>query len=133
MHRLASKTKKINSVSPRYELTPRMTQVQHILIIDIIFMKKVTFLLWVITPLGLGIVEFLRDRSVDSVETEVRTMLVKTASRSFDVLEIRCDGEIAVGALAAALEQRGIACLHCSTRSTRECGRAYGSNREEPA
>ena len=35
-------------------------------------------------------------------------MLAKAASRSFDVLEIRCDGEKAVGALTAALEQRGM-------------------------
>ena len=35
-------------------------------------------------------------------------MLAKAASRSFDVLEIRCDGEGAVGALIAAMEQRGL-------------------------
>jgi hypothetical protein len=32
----------------------------------------------------------------------------KVASRSFDVLEIRCDGEGTVGALVAAMEQRGL-------------------------
>jgi hypothetical protein len=68
--------------------------------------KKVAFLLGVLTPLGLGIVELLRDRPVDSVETGVCTMLAKAASRSFDVFKIRCDGEEAFGALAAALEQR---------------------------
>ncbi len=85
-----------------------MTQMQQILSIDIIFVKKVAFLLGVLTPLGLGIVEFLRDRSIDYVETGVRTMLANAASRSFDVLEIRCDGEKAVGALAAALEHCGV-------------------------
>ena len=105
---LVGKTKKMKSISPGYVLAPRVTQVQQILSIDIIFVKKVAFLLGVLTPLGLGIVEFLRDRSVDSVETGVRTMLAKAASRSFDVLEIRCDGEKAVGALTAALEQRGM-------------------------
>ncbi len=69
-------------------------------------MKKMAFLLGVLTRLGLGIVKFLRDRSIDSVETGVRTILTKAASRFFDVLEIRCDGEKAVGELAAALEHR---------------------------
>jgi hypothetical protein len=105
---LVGKTKKLKSISPGYVLAPRVTQVQQILSIGIIIVKKVAFLLGVLTPLGLGIIEFLRDRSIDSVETGVRTMLAKAASRSFDVLEIRCDGEKAVGALAAALEQRGV-------------------------
>jgi hypothetical protein len=42
----------------------------------------------VLTSLGLGIVEFLRERSVDSVETGVRSILVKAASKSFDIIEI---------------------------------------------
>ena len=105
---LMGKTKKHKSVSPGYVLAPRVTQVQQVLSIDIIFVKKIAFLLGVLTPLGLGIVEFLRDRSTDSVETAVRTMLAKAASRSFDVLEIRCDGEGAVGALSAAMQLSGI-------------------------
>ena len=60
------------------------------------------FLLGVLTLLRLGIVEFLRDRSVESVETGLRIMLAKAASRFFDVLEIRCDGEKSIGAIAAA-------------------------------
>ena len=64
---LLGKTKKMKSVSPGYALIPRVTQVQQILSIDIIFVKRVTFLLGVLTPLGLGLVEFLRDRSVDSI------------------------------------------------------------------
>jgi len=100
------KTKKMKSVPPGYVLALRVTQVQQFLSIDVIFGKKVAFLLRVLTPLGLGIFEFLRDRSVDSVQMGVRTMLAKAAIRSFDVFEIRCDGKKAVGALAAALEQR---------------------------
>ena len=105
---LLGKTKKMKSVSPGYVLAPRVTQVQQVLSIDIVFVKKIAFLLGVLTPLGLGIVEFLRDRSADSTETAVRIMLAKAASRSFDVLELRCDGKKVVGALAAALEQRGL-------------------------
>ena len=100
---LLGKLKKMKSVSPGYALVPRVTQVQQILSIDIVFIKRVAFLLGVLTPLGLGLVEFLRDCSVDSVEPVVKIMLAKAASRSFDVLEIRCDGEKAVGALSVAL------------------------------
>jgi hypothetical protein len=35
-------------------------------------------------------------------------MLAKAASRSFDVLEIRCDGEGALGALSTALQASGV-------------------------
>ena len=55
---LVSKTKEMKSVSPGYVLALRVTQVQQILSIDIIFVKKVAFLFGVLTPLGLGIVGF---------------------------------------------------------------------------
>ncbi len=35
-------------------------------------------------------------------------MLSKAASRSFDVIELRCDGEVAIGALTSALRASGI-------------------------
>ena len=105
---LLGKTTKRKSYSPGYALAPRVTQVQQILSIDIIFVKMIPFLLGVFTPLGLGLVHFLRDRSEDQVGTGVRLMLAKAGSRSFDVLEIRCDGEGAVGALSAALQASGI-------------------------
>jgi hypothetical protein len=105
---LLGKTKKMKSVSPGYALVPRVTQAQQILSIDIIFVKRVDFLLGVLTPLGLGLVEFLRDRLVDLIETAVKIMLAKAASRSFHVLEIRCDGEKAVGALTVELKHRGL-------------------------
>ena len=35
-------------------------------------------------------------------------MLAKAASRSFDVVELRCDGEGAIGALTTALPASGI-------------------------
>jgi hypothetical protein len=65
-------------------------------------------LLGALTPLGLGLLEFLRDRSTDSVKTAVKTMSAKTASISFAVLKIRCDDEGAVGALIVVMEQRGL-------------------------
>jgi hypothetical protein len=105
---LVGKTKKHKFVSPGYVLAPHVPQVQQIISIDVIFENKIAFLLGVLTPLGQGLVAFLRDRSTDSVETADKKMLAKAASRSFDVLEIRCDGEGAVRTLIAAMEQRGL-------------------------
>ena len=105
---LLGKTKKMKSVSLGYALVPRVTQVQQILSIDIIFVKRVVFLVGVLTPLGLGLVEFLRDRLVDSIKTAVKIMLATAASRSFNVLEIRCNGEKAVGASTMALKHRSL-------------------------
>ena len=105
---LLGKTAKKGSISPGYVLAPRVTQVQQILNVDVIFIKKIAFLLGVFTPLGLGLVHFLRDRSESQVATALRLMLAKAASRSFDVIELRCDGEGAIGALTSALQASGI-------------------------
>jgi hypothetical protein len=50
---LPGKTTKKKSMSPGYVLAPRVTQMQQIPTVDIIFVKKVAFLLGVFTPLGL--------------------------------------------------------------------------------
>jgi hypothetical protein len=47
---LLGKTTKGKSISPEYVLAPRVTQVQQILSIDIVFIKIVSFLLWVFNP-----------------------------------------------------------------------------------
>ena len=60
---LFGKTTKGKAISPGYVLAPRATQGLHILSIDIVFIKMVPLLLGVFTPLGLGLVHFLRDRS----------------------------------------------------------------------
>jgi len=72
---LLGKMKKMKSVSSGYALVPRVTQVQQIFSIDIVFVKGVAFLLGVLTSLGLGLVEFLRDRLLNSIETAVNIML----------------------------------------------------------
>jgi len=95
-------------MSPGYGLAPRVTQVQQILNVDIMFIKKVIFLLGVFTPLGLGLVYFLRNRAEAHVGTALRLMLAKVASRSFDVIELRCDGEAVIGALTRAVQVSGI-------------------------
>jgi len=95
-------------MSPGYMLAPRVTQVQQILSVDIIFVKKFAFLLGVFSPLGLGLIYFLRNRSESQEGTALRLMLAKAASRSFDVIDIRCDGEGAIGALTSTLQSIGI-------------------------
>jgi hypothetical protein len=81
---------------------------RYIRIVDIIFAKKIVFLLGSLTLLGLSLIEFLRDRSTDSVEMAVGTIVTKAASKSFYVLEICCDGEGTVGALTTEMEQRSL-------------------------
>jgi hypothetical protein len=82
--------------------------VQQILSVDIIVVEKVAFLLGVFTPLRLGLVYFVRNRSESQVGTALRLILAKAASRSFDVIELRCDGEEVIGALTSALQVSGI-------------------------
>ena len=105
---LRGKTTKRKSISPGYVLAPRVTHVQQVFSIDIIFVKMIYLLLGVFTPLGFNLVNFLRDHSEDQVEIAVQMMLAKAVSISFDVLEIRCDGEETVGAISAALQAKGI-------------------------
>ncbi len=60
------------------------------------------------TSLVLGLVHFLRDHSESQVATALRLMLAKAASRSFDVIELRCDEEEAIGALTPAMHASSI-------------------------
>lgn len=105
---LMGKTKKQKSVSAGYVLAPRVTQVQQILHVDIIFVKKIPFLLGVFTPLDLTMIEFLRDRGVECVGQALHLFIALAKGRGFDVLEVRCDGEGAVGALSTELNLQGI-------------------------
>jgi len=105
---LLGKTTNKGSISPGYVLAPRITQVRQILNVDVIFIKKIALLLGVFTPLGIGLVHFLRDCSESQVATALRLVLAKAASRSFDVIELHCDGDGTIGALISALQASGI-------------------------
>ncbi len=59
------------SVSPGYVIATRVTQVQQILSVNIISVKKIAFLLGMFIPPGLGLVRYLRDRSEAEVGTAV--------------------------------------------------------------
>jgi hypothetical protein len=84
---------KLASVSPVGVIVPRVTQMQQILSVDIIFVKNVAFLLGRLIPFGLGLVRYLRDRSVAKVGSTIQLMFTKPTSRYVDVIELRCDGE----------------------------------------
>lgn len=70
--------------------------------------KKNLFLVGVFTPLDMGVIEYLRDRGADCVGQAVQLFVALAKGRDFDVLEIRCDGEGAVGAITAELNLQGI-------------------------
>jgi hypothetical protein len=55
---LLGNTMKRKSISMGYVLAPRVTQVQPVLSISIIFVKMIPSMLDVFTPLGLGLVLF---------------------------------------------------------------------------
>ncbi len=80
---------------------------QQIASLYIIFVKKIVFLLFVLTPLGLGLVRYLRNRS-EAIGTAVQRMLANAASRSFVVVEIRCDGEEVIGSFTFAMPSSNI-------------------------
>ena len=105
---LLGKTKKRASAKAGYVLAPRVVQVQQILHIDIIFVKKVPFLLGVMTPLALGLTEYLKNRGEDCVRAAIDRFLAVAASRDFQVREIRCDGEGSVSALVHELNAQGM-------------------------
>jgi len=86
---LIGKTAKKGSISSGYAIAPRATHVHQILNVDVIFITKIAFLLGVFTPLSLGLVHFLCDRFESQVATTLRLVLVKAASRSFDIIELR--------------------------------------------
>ncbi len=85
---LLDTTSKKEFISPGYVLAPRVSQVHQIISVDVIIRKKIAFLLGVFTPLGLGLMQFLRDRYESQVAIALRLMLAKAASRSFDVVEL---------------------------------------------
>lgn len=105
---LRGKTKKQASAVAGYELSPRVTQVQQILHVDLIFIREQCFLLCVLTPLQLVWAARLRDRGVESVGAAIQKVIDMVGSRGFQVLEVRCDGEGAVGAMHVELNALGL-------------------------
>ena len=72
-------------------VAPRVAQVQQSLAVDIFFIKELAFLIRKLSPLGLGLVLYLKDRTTDSVSKGIRSFLNTAMSRSFECKEIRTD------------------------------------------
>ena len=105
---LKGKTNKLSSSAAAVTIAPRVTQVQQILAVDIFFIKRLPFLLGVMSPLGLSQCTALKDRGVACVATALRVFFSTAASRGFDCVQLRTDGEGAVGAMAGELNSIGV-------------------------
>lgn len=89
-------------------VAPRITQVQQSLAVDIFFIKGLAFPIGKLSPLGLGLVLYLKDRTTDSVGEGTRSFLSTATSRSLECKEVGTDGEGAVAAMVSELNGLGI-------------------------
>lgn len=105
---LKGKTPKLVSAPAAPTVAPRVTQVQQILTADIIFVKKIPFLLGVLVPLGLTLCSVLKNRSAAPVAAAFRQFISAAASRNFTIVQLRMDGEGALGPMANELSHLGI-------------------------
>jgi hypothetical protein len=110
---LKANTTKHKSTSAGYDLAPRKTQVQQLIELDVIWLKGIPFLLALVLPLGLAMVEHLRDRSAALIGKCVNRMLSSLKARDFDVTELRTDNEGGVAKHKTALEYMGIRVEPC--------------------
>ena len=106
---IRGKTRKMTSTAASGSyVAPRVTQVQQSLAVDICYIKGLAFLIGKLSPLGLGLALYLKDRTTDSVGKGIRSFLSTATSRSFECKEIRTDGEGAVAAMVPELNGLGI-------------------------
>lgn len=107
---IKGKTKKQKSVIATSVLTGmrRETQVQQTLSVDLMFIKQLAFLIGVLSPLGLGIVQHLKDKGVDCVSSALKGMMNFVSSHQFKIVEVKTDGEGAIAAMIPELHAMGI-------------------------
>jgi hypothetical protein len=89
-------------------LSPATAQVQQILSVDIMFVKKVTFAIGVLSPLGLTLVKHIRDRATGVIMDSLRSFVSTARSRNFEVKIIKSDGEGGVDKCRGTIEEMGI-------------------------
>ena len=82
---IKGKTKKMASAIANIALTPRVTQVQQIMHVDLFFVNGIIFLLAKLQPLGLALIAHLKDKSTPTVKKAMDGFLDKIKSRNFDV------------------------------------------------
>jgi hypothetical protein len=90
---LRGKSKKQAPTAARVSLAPRVTQVQQSLAVDIMFIKKLPFLVGVLVPLNLTMCAHLKNRGVECVAVGIRSFINNAKSRNFDIVVLRADGE----------------------------------------
>jgi hypothetical protein len=106
---LKGRTKKRVSLPTNREVAPRPDQPEpQVMSIDIMFVEELPFLVGVLSPLGLTMSVFLRDRSGPSLAKKIKEFLATARSRSFDVVRIESDGEGGVVANKDELSAAGI-------------------------
>jgi hypothetical protein len=76
-------TKKHSLTPGNNVLSPATAQVQQILSVDIMFVKKVTFAIGVLSPLGLTLVKHIRDRTTGVILDSLRSFVSTARSRNF--------------------------------------------------
>ena len=86
----------------------RQTQVQQSLSVDVMFVKRLAFMIGVLSPLGLALVQHIKDRSAASVFSATTGMVNDAKSHHFIVREIKTDEEGALAAHSADLRGMGI-------------------------
>ena len=76
--------------------------------VDIAFFAKIPFLISFSKPLGLVMADWIKSREVKDVKDAILRQQGKLASEGFHVVEVRSDGEGAIGAIAEELHRLGI-------------------------
>ena len=105
---LRGKTHKRASTPASPVITPRVTQVQQILAVDLFFIKKLPFLLGELVPLGLALCLPTKNRTAAVVAAGIRSFLNTARSRGFDCVQLRTDGEGALAAMSEELSGLGV-------------------------
>jgi hypothetical protein len=102
---LRGKTHKRTSTPASTVLTPRITQVQQTLAVDLFFIKYLSFLLGQLVPLGLNLCTPTKNRTAPVIAAVIRSFMDAARSRDFDCVQHRTDGK---GTLAEELSGLGI-------------------------
>lgn len=103
---LKGKTVKSTPTPMSSVLSQRVTQVQQILQVDIIFLKGLSFLIGVLIPLGYVLIEHIKDRTGRTLEFVLSKFVKRAANRGFDVVTVQSDEE--GGVFAVRDEIKGV-------------------------
>jgi hypothetical protein len=112
---LKGKTVKCIPMRATAVLAPRVTQQEHILVLDIVFVESLSFLLGKLVPLGLLLVSFVPNRSAEEIAPRIKGFLNKAASRGFRVFQCRADKEGGIESMRSELANHGVDIQPCAS------------------